>query len=67
MEDKEVIFTRCANAVGIPIDLVTGRVLLELSNLIDSKGSNISMQDIDEVIIRNTQQQKQPNEPVQSN
>jgi len=67
MEEKQVIFTRCANAVGIPIDLVTGKVLLELSELVDIKGSTISMQDIDDLIIRNTQQQKQLNEPVQSN
>jgi hypothetical protein len=50
LEEKAKIFQRCANAVQLPIDLVSAEVLLKLSAKIDEVGASITIQDIETVI-----------------
>lgn len=50
LEEKAKIFQRCANAVQLPIDLVSAEVLLKLSSKIDEVGLSITIQDIETII-----------------
>lgn len=50
IKEKAKIFARCANAVQLPIDNISGEVLLKISEKIDEKGSSITLEDINDIV-----------------
>lgn len=50
LKDKAKVFMKCANAIKLPLDLVSAEVLLILSDKIDEKGDTISIRDLEDIV-----------------